>query len=268
MFMSLYDTAVLDRRLLPRAGLRARLLRRLEGIAVRRADFVFLDTQTHARRIESLFGLPANRCGAVFVGAEVERFRVPDPGLVRSPGAPLKVLFYGQFIPLHGIPTIIEAARLLQGDPVEWTLIGRGQEGARVRRMLDDQPLPKLRWIEWVDYADLRHWIAEADVCLGIFGTSDKAASVIPNKVFQVVAAGRPLITRDSPAIRELLAPAPPCVSLVPAGDARALAEAVREHGRRLAEGARGRCHGALAGRIDAPAIGRQLVEAVSRVLG
>jgi glycosyltransferase involved in cell wall biosynthesis len=269
MFMSLYDTVVRDRRLIGPRSLAARLLRAVEGLALRRADLVFLDTEAHARLVESLYGLPENRCGAVWVGVEVERFQVPEPASTapRPPGAPLHILFYGQLIPLHGIDTIVEAARLTAEDAVEWTLVGRGQESASVQRRLAETPLPKLRWIEWVDYVDLRRCIAEADLCLGIFGTSEKAASVIPNKVFQVVAAGRPLVTRDSPAIRELLAPLPGCVYLVPPGDALALADAVREHARGAAAG-RTACHAALVGRIGRDAIARQFTELVARRLG
>jgi glycosyltransferase involved in cell wall biosynthesis len=95
--------------------------------------------------------------------------------------------------------------------------------------MLEDEPLPALDWMDWVDYASLRREIASADVCLGIFGISDKAASVIPNKVFQVIAAGRPLITRDSPAIRELVDPNMRDIALVPAGNAEALAGAIMQ---------------------------------------
>ncbi len=58
--------------------------------------------------------------------------------------------------------------------------------------------------IPWVDYDTLHQHIADADVCLGIFGTSAKAANAIPNKAYQILAVGRPLVTRDSPAIREL----------------------------------------------------------------
>jgi len=270
MFMSLYDTVVLDRRLIPPASLGARLLHGIEGFALRRADLVFLDTETHARRVEGLYGLPPRHCGAVWVGAEVERFRLPPAtaAAARLPGAPLRALFYGQLIPLHGIDTIVGAARLLREEAVEWTIIGRGQEGAKLRRLLAETPLPRLRWIEWVEYAELRRWLAEADVCLGIFGTSDKAASVIPNKVFQAVAAGRPLITRDSPAIRELLEPVPRCVCLVPPGDARALAEAVRSHANRTPIPEPGPCHASLADRIEAAAIARQFEELVARRLG
>ncbi len=254
MFMSVYDTVVLDRRLVSPGHPLARLLYWLEKFALRRADLVFLDTEAHARRIEKLYGLPAGRCRAVWVGAEVAQFRTTPP-VARGTSGPglLRVLFYGQFIPLHGIDTIISAARLLQAEPVEWVLIGRGQEAARIRRMLDEVPLPRLRWIEWVDYAALRSWIAEADLCLGIFGDSDKAASVIPNKVFQTVAAGRPLITRDSPAIRELVDNAAPCVYLVPPAQPQALATAIREHASHAARAELTPCHAALLERIDAP---------------
>lgn len=230
VFISLYDTIVEDRKMLRPRSIAARILRGLERAALRRVDLAFMDTQAHARRVELLFDLPPGSCGAVWVGTETEHFASRSTPSPRSNDAPMKVLFYGQFIPLHGISTILEAARLLQDTPVEWTLIGRGQEATKIRAMLQAYPLPKMRWVEWVDYDKLKSWIDEADLCLGIFGESEKAASVIPNKVFQIVAAGRPLITRDSPAIRELLLPNPGCVYLIPSGDPKALADAVRGH--------------------------------------
>ena len=265
MFMSLYDTVVLDRRIVtPRHPL-ARVLHWLEGCAIRHADLIFLDTEAHARRIERLYGLRAGQCRSVWVGAEVRQFRAEPRSRVRtgSDQAPLRVLFYGQFIPLHGIDTIIMAARLLQGEPIEWILIGRGQEAHAIQGMLDECPLPKVRRIEWVDYSALRDWMQEADIVLGIFGTSDKAASVIPNKVFQTVAAGRPLITRDSPAIRELLENEPPCVYLVPPAQPEALARAIREHASCSDRFAPARCHAKLLDRIDARAVAQQFMRIV-----
>lgn len=257
--MSLYDTVVEDRQMLPRSGVAARLLHALERFALRRADLVFLDTQAHARRIENLFGLPPDSAGAVWVGAETEHFRdnpMRDAPIDSPSRSALRVLFYGQFIPLHGIETIVQAARLTRSESIEWQLIGKGQESDRIKALLTEQPLPKLHWEAWVDYAQLHQHIADADVCLGIFGTSEKAASVIPNKVFQIVAMGRPLITRDSPAIREMLNDAPPCVSLVPPADPAALAAAVRNIAERRQS--MGTCHGSLQSRLDAKAVGQQ----------
>ena len=203
--LSVYDTVCEDRRLLEPRSIRARLLRWLERTALRRADLLFMDTQAHARRLEQLFGLPDGCCDAVWVGVETRFFSRLAPSK-RGPGASaMRVLFYGQFIPLHGIATIIAAAALLRDRPISGSWWDRGRRPERIRKMLIDDPLPHVQWTDWLDYAQLNRRIAEADLCLGIFGTSDKAASVIPNKVFQIVATGRPLITRDSPAIRELL---------------------------------------------------------------
>lgn len=260
-FLSAFDTAVEDRRLLSQRNPLAWMLWAGEWLASRAADLVFMDTATHARRMERLFRLAPNSVGRVWVGAERVFFQHSSH---QSSGEYLQVLFYGQFIPLHGIGTIIEAARLLRDTPVQWTLVGRGQEAPRIRAMLKEDPLPALHWVEWVAYDQLGEWIKRADVCLGIFGTSDKAASVIPNKVFQVVASGRPLVTRASPAIRELLTDGPPCVHLVSAGDARALAAAIHDC-MNLVQTRPRACHRALHEQIDSVAVAQQFLAMVTR---
>jgi len=49
---------------------------------------------------------------------------------------------------------------------------------------------------------------------------------VVPNKVYQAAAAGRPLVTRDGPALREVLTPNEHCLACPP-GDPDALAGAI-----------------------------------------
>src|SRR5690606_13038787 len=120
-----------------------------------------------------------------------------------------------------------EAARRSDPADVRWILIGQGQETARVQQMLDEQPVPHLTSIPWVDYEALRAHIAAADIGLGIFGDSDKAGRVIPNKVFQILSVGKPLITRDSAGIRELVDDGAPGVYLVPPADPDALLAAI-----------------------------------------
>lgn len=260
-FISAFDTVVEDRKLLGRRNPMAWLLWMAERLAAGAADFAFMDTATHARRVEKLFRLAPDSMGNVWVGAEEIFFR---PAARRTGEDRLQVLFYGQFIPLHGIDTIVEAAHLLRDAPVQWTLIGRGQEAPRIRSLLGAQHLPNLRWLEWVPYEDLAGWIARSDVCLGIFGTSEKAASVIPNKVFQTVAAGRPLVTRDSPGIRELLVDRPPCVRLVRAGDARALAGVIHDYSGIVHTLKNANCHADLRNRVDPSAVGGQFMAAIA----
>lgn len=239
-FLSLYDTMVADRRMLSPRHPAARGLFALEWLACRVVHRIILDTQAHAEYFAAKFGIAPERFAVAFVGVEPEAFPPrPSSDPHRDPGAPLTVLFYGQFIPLHGIETILRAAQMTAGDAIDWVLVGRGQEEARIRAMIDSGPDARLRWVPWVPYAELKDWIHRADVCLGIFGDSDKAARVIPNKVFQILATGTPLITRDSPAIRELLSPDTDGVWLIPPADPAALAMAVRDQLRATEEGHR-----------------------------
>ena len=262
VFISAYDTMIEDRRMFASNHPLACLLYVTEWLAVRAADCIFMDTQSHAKRIESLFNLPDGACGSVWVGVETKKFpRIADNLPVeadQNSGRPLQVLFYGQFIPLHGINHIVEAARALRNENVNWILIGKGQEAQRISQMFQEEPLPRLRWIEWVDYSELVSWISSADICLGIFGSSKKAASVIPNKVFQIVSCGKPIITRDSPAIRELLSHCPPCVHLVQAGNASALVNAIREHIALIKYHQYRNCHEETMTQINVDAIGAQ----------
>lgn len=269
-FLSAYDTIVLDRRLVNPRNPVAWSIYGIEWLATRLANAVFMDTAAHAKRMEGLFGRSAGAIGHVWVGVEREHF---DTGVgTPADAAPrdsteLNVLFYGQFIPLHGIPTIIAAAGLLRDEPVRWLLIGRGQETSRIRSLLQRCALPKMQWIEWVEYGELSQALTRADVVLGIFGTSDKAASVIPNKVFQILAARRPLITRDSPAIRELISHHPPVVQLIPAGDPAALAAAVMVICNYVIL-PRNNIHiPSLTDRFDAAAIGKQLLSILQPII-
>lgn len=230
VFLSLYDTVVDDRKLVSSSHPVAWIMFALEWLACRAASLVILDTDAHVEYVAKTFRVAPERLAAVRVGVEPEHFPPRKPaGSAMAHNRPVKVLFYGQFVPLHGIDTIVRAAWLAKDEAIDWVIIGRGQEEERIRALIAETPLPRLTWISWVDYDELKNWIYRADICLGIFSDSDKAARVIPNKVYQVLSVGVPLITRDSPAIREILNPDTPGVRLVPPADPKALFAAIRD---------------------------------------
>lgn len=258
-FLSLYNTVVEDRKLVGPHHPIALLLYAWEWLACRAADLVLLDTAAHAAYFCRRFHLPTHKTASVFVGAEPEAFpRLPLKA--RQQETPLTVLFYGQFIPLHGIETIIGAARILQTEQVEWIIIGQGQEARKIRALLEAMPLPKVKWLPWVAYGELQQWLAQADVCLGIFGVSEKAAMVIPNKVFQILLSGKPVITRDSPAMRELFDPKQAEISLVCAGNVERLAEKILDWARQPVPCLNDAEYTKLFDRITPEGLGKQLL--------
>ena len=230
-FLSLYSTVVEDRKLVGRSHLLAHFLFAWEWLACRAADVVVLDTKAQADYFAARYRIPTKKTASVFVGVDPDAFprrrRTGSEGTANQ--LPFTVLFYGSFIPLHGIDTIVRAAQLARDLPIEWVIIGNGQEEERIRALLETDHPAWLKLVPWVPYTEqfVYEWMLRANVCLGIFGASEKASRVIPNKVFQIVFVGRPLITRESPAIRELLRPDMPGVALVPPAEPRALLEAV-----------------------------------------
>jgi glycosyltransferase involved in cell wall biosynthesis len=226
-FVMTHDTLVGDRASLRPHSLGARLALWLDKVSARAADHVLLDTDVQAQVLARIAGLPPSHVSALFVGCNEDRFHpavVPD----RAPDGEFQVLYYGTYQPLHGMETVVRAARLLSDvSSIHWRIIGRGQTYPEVRRLADSWRLSNIEFQSMVPYARLPSAIASADICLGgPFGTSDKARRVITGKTFQFLAMRKPVIVADTPANRELLVPGE-SAAFVPLGDADALAETV-----------------------------------------
>lgn len=100
--------------------------------------------------------------------------------------------------PLQGSDRLIEASRLAHDLPMHWTLIGQGQDEARIRPLLTRAPWPRL---DWVPGGDRR---------------GDPESGLSDHPCWR-------LITADTPALRERVGGARPDLALVPPGAAAAL---------------------------------------------
>ena len=213
--VSLYDTFVEDRRRFGPKSFAGRALEAIDRRALRAADLVVADTAANSAFLAELGGLPPEKVEVCFVGAEE---RVFGPGW--EPEQPFQALFVGKLIPLHGVATVLQAARV--APDLRFRIVGSGQ----LEPLLRQRP-SNVEHVPWVEYERLPRELHAAGCALGVFGTSEKAGRVIPNKVFQALACGVPVITADTPAARELLVDGE-SAQLVPPGDASALAAAVR----------------------------------------
>jgi glycosyltransferase involved in cell wall biosynthesis len=223
--ISAYDKQVFERGKFPPGHFRARRLRRWEQQLFRSADGVLVDTPEHARFFADTLGVANDRLHVVYVGAEEGLFA---PGEPRAPGQPLEALFFGSFIGLQGPEVIVEAARRYPGPPLRWTLLGDGPLRAACEQRA--RGVTGIAFEDRVPYRQLAARIGRADILLGVFGRSDKAGRVIPNKVFQALACGKPLVTRRAPAYPAALREREDSgIRWVAAGDAESLARAVAE---------------------------------------
>ena len=220
--VSRFETRVLDRADAARGSAQARHNRNIDSISLRLPDLILADTAAHADFYAREFRAPRGRIGVLPVGFDDRLFAEAPP----PRGRPLVALFYGSFLPLHGAETIVEAARLLRGDRVRFLLVGAGQTHAEAVRRAAGLPPGLLEFRPPVPSSELPGIVASADLVLGVFGVTPKTGMVVPNKVFQALAVGRPVVTADTPAMREFLRDGEHFFG-VPAGDASALAAAI-----------------------------------------
>src|SRR5438445_10384532 len=106
------------------------------------------------------------------------------------------VTFVGTFIPLQGVPYIIEAAHYLeQYADIKFELIGSGQTYREAQRIAHDFKVKDLSFVGPLSVDKVPEKLAEEDVFFGIFGDRAKAQRVIQDNVYEAMDVGRPVIT-------------------------------------------------------------------------
>ncbi len=222
VFMSIYLIAQ-ERGLTERSPLTARLIYLVEKLACSLPDLLIIDTEEYVAWFQRMYGIPPSRFRLVPTGADDRIFR-PMPS-EKNDGL-FRVLYYGSFIPNHGVTYIIEAARILQDDPdIHFELIGDGPEKPRAMALARQYGLKNVTFEDWMDQEELVRRAASADVILGAFGTTPQSLMTVQNKIYEGLAMGKPVITGDSGAVRKALLGV---IYLCQRGDTLALVEAIR----------------------------------------
>lgn len=200
-FYSLYVSQVFDRKYIKKGSWKATLYFFIDWFSCFLADKVILDTNAHINYFVKTFSLPKEKYARIFVGT--------DPAIIKPYASKkhptFRVGFHGSFLPLQGVPIILEAAKLLKKQKITFLLLGNGIELAKCQKIVSDYGLQNVQFLKEVPYKELAHFIASTDLYLGgPFGASLKSNQVIPNKVYEALAVRKPVILGESKAMREL----------------------------------------------------------------
>lgn len=199
-FFPLYDAYVFDRKVFSARSPLALVYYCLDWINVKLADLVITDTAEHASYWKRI--CPKARVQVIPVGSHSEDFFPEDADDIQ--GKPFIVSFHGSYIPLQGVEVILRAAELLKDNrDINFRLIGPKKMIAELQPMVEQKTL-RVEMIQWLPVAELNTKLNEASVVLGIFGDTPKTDRVVPNKLFQGVAVRKPVITKDTSAVRGL----------------------------------------------------------------
>lgn len=224
--ISLYDTDVEDRRRVSRIHPWAVMLWIVDWLSMHLSDVTIIDTPLHKDYLVRTFGLRPHRVRVIELQARSDLF-YPRPEIHPSASTrPVQILFYGTLIPLQGVDVIAAASKILddQGAPVHFTFIGP----KKLQDFLQGKTGRNVTIKPFATLPQIAESICRSHLCLGIFGTSGKALRVVPHKVVDAVACGVPLLTGDTPAIRDRYAGNPHVMTCHP-GNAMALATAIMD---------------------------------------
>jgi len=201
-YLSVYDSLVFDKKKFKPGSLGAKLAYWLDTKSCNIADKVFVDTDEHIDYFSRTFQIPKEKFSRILIGADDGLFKPQK----EKPSKKFIVGFHGLFIPLQGVEYIVQAANLLKEEDIEFHLVGKGQTYEACVKLAREYTLPNVKFLGLKKPNEIPDFIAGLDIGLGIFGETEKTQRVIPNKAYEIIAMKKPLLTADTPAIRELFA--------------------------------------------------------------
>ena len=171
----------------------APLWRGYEKAILHGADMVLTDTALHAAYYAHEFDLATADILPLPVGA-IERPVPAEAPRQAAADDTFRVLFYGSFLPLHGVDCILHAAMQLTDLPIEFRFVGgTAAQGRKLRKACDAAGIRRYSHARWIPLERLLcDEIPRADLCLGgPFGGTPQARRVVTGKSLQCLALAR-----------------------------------------------------------------------------
>ncbi len=185
-------------------------------------------------------------------GADPSMFDPADDGVDFRQAHHLTEKFVVMYAGAHGmsndLEVVLEAARQLAEDTpeAEIVLVGDGKEKSALMARAAAMSLPNVTFLPSVPKTGMAEALAAADACIAILKPLEEYKWTYPNKVFDYMAAGRPVALAIDGVIREVVEAAD-CGLFAAPGHPSALAEAIRQlardRQRSRAMGLRGRAY-------------------------
>jgi len=200
--ISVYDTNIFDRKKHSATSLMALKYWFIDWLSCALADRVLLESASHCEYFQDTFHVSSSKLRTVLLGCSD---KVMYPRLQKKDKEGFLVHFHGTYIPLQGIPFIVKAAKLLENEGIVFNIIGRLSTYREAIDLAKDLEIKNINFIDYLPYNKLSDYMAMADVCLGLFGDTDKAKRTAAFKIAEAMAMAKPVITAETPAVKEFL---------------------------------------------------------------
>ena len=138
------------------------------------------------------------------------------------------ILYAGAHGISNDLPVVLAAAEQLKDEKaVRFVFVGDGKEKAVLQQLAQSKGLPNTLFLPSVPKSQMAEVVAGADACLAILKPLELYKTTYPNKVFDYMAAGKPVLLAIDGVIRQVVEGAQAGLFVQP-GDAQSLAQAAR----------------------------------------
>jgi glycosyltransferase involved in cell wall biosynthesis len=241
----------------------------LERFLYRCADRVVVNSPGFADHVS---GRGAKRVDLIPNGADPSMFDPSDSGDAFRKANQLEDKFVAMYAGAHGMSNdlgvVLESARLL-ADSKNIHIIFLGDGKDKPALMARAKHLSNVTFLPSVPKAEMASALAGADACIAILKPLEEYKTTYPNKVFDYMAAGKPVALAIDGVIREVIEAAG-CGIFAAPGNSGQLADAIRrlaaDSAQSRAMGLRGRKY--LEENFSRAIIGNKLMDLLSEMTG
>jgi glycosyltransferase involved in cell wall biosynthesis len=206
------------------------MLRRLERFFYWRCTMVVGITDGFKRYLVDL-GLPPERVTVIHNGVDWENFVGAPPCAelrrVQQLAGKFVVGYIGNLGLAQRLDTVLEAAEELRNEPVAFLLLGEGVDKQRLMALARARSLQNLRFLQGVPRKDVPSVLAACDALLVILRDHPLFTITIPSKIYEYMAAGKPILCSVGGEATALVVEARCGLPVCPS-DGSALADSVR----------------------------------------
>ena len=207
-----------------------RVLHGLSSFLYRFSDHIVVVTRAFKDQLVDNWQVPVEKLSVVENGVEARLFDPVGPKVSFDRGTDNKfiVSYIGTLGLAHGLETLIKAASHLQNVSVDihFLCIGEGAEKERLYSLVSEHKLQNMSFLPQQPRDQIPAIIRASHVCLVLLKKAPVFETVIPTKMLEFMACGRPIILGVNGQAREIVEAAKAGICIEPE-DCGALASAV-----------------------------------------
>lgn len=209
VYISSYETEVLDRKRTAQESEEARRLMEIDRKLLK-SDYTIFMTDAERKKYNRLAGLDGTQSKEYVIPLSTDAREKAKLDYWNGERDVCSIVWWGTYIPLHGLYNIIEGARILRDYTKHFHLYLLGNsdktsepyqkkieemEAADYITIINDYSIDNGRLVPFI--------LNNCDIALGALGNTDKARTVVPNKVLEAISMRIPLLNRKSEALEE-----------------------------------------------------------------